>query len=115
MADSQLPVPRPSYCLCKRPLPSHTPSATVLLQATAARASDAAVLAPSPAAFVLPALATGLQVPRALLLRSHMWFTGKPFADPQAAALHGAWEVPQPPCWQNGQPGQQMNGGCQQC
>ena len=78
-----------------------------LPQAAAARASDAALLAPSPADFLLPALATGLQVPRALLLRSHMWFTGKPFA---AAALHGAWEVPQPPCWQDGQPGQQMNG-----
>lgn len=51
------------------------PAPFCALQASAARTPEA-LLSLAPSDFLLPALATGLQVPRALL-RDHMWFTGE--------------------------------------
>jgi hypothetical protein len=65
---------------CSMEAKTHKPNVVPLsrcAQAAAARAgAPSALAAAAPADFLLPALATGLQVPRALL-RDHMWCTGE--------------------------------------
>ncbi|KAI3439073.1 hypothetical protein D9Q98_001483 [Chlorella vulgaris] len=64
-------------------VPAWTATLLFMLEPVAALASAArtpeALLSLAPSDFLLPALATGLQVPRALL-RDHMWFTGTSYA-----------------------------------
>lgn len=66
----------PPLCCCtlatRPPDPTHC---LPCLQAAAAR-DPAGLAGLQPATFLLPALATGLQVPRALLAQEHMWTTG---------------------------------------
>ena len=66
----------------------HTPrpSCLPLLAAQAAAWREPAVLVGvAPTSFLLPALATGLQVPRAVWVGNHMWATGTAWATAFAA------------------------------